>query len=150
MLDDHGKIDTLAQYGYEVKFLDIKILNNDNVCYIIEAPLHIEYVKFIKDSTGKWQRSKTSGILGANPNDIPSAPIRGRKRIKNMSYKIIGDDLVRIKLDDDVFTIDCHRFKVEQEAKEKKVREWLKNEERKKQEEENKNKSKIDKKSLKK
>lgn len=129
LVSDSKEVDTLWKHGYEVEFIDT-FLSSQNTSYIIRTPNDIFFVSYIR-LNGKWQHNN-SGSLDAdwNPNwpYISSAPIpeRIKESRKKREYKIIGDDLVSIKVDGVETIKDCNDFRIEREAREREYQEWLK------------------------
>ena len=131
LVSDSKEIDTLSKHGYEFEFIDT-FISSRNIAYIIRSPYTIFFVSYIRVN-GKWQPN-TAGSLDSNYEYITSAPIPSRiaESQKKREYKIIGDDLVSIKVDGVETIKDCNDFKLEREAREREYQEWLKEKEKSK------------------
>ena len=125
LVSDSIVIDTLSRHGYQFVFIDTS-LSSQRVSYIIRTPRDIFYLSEVKID-GKWITSN-AGSIGSNYEYITSAPIPSRiiESRKKREYKIIGDDLVSIKVDGVETIKDCNDFKLEREAREREYQEWLK------------------------
>ncbi|HHB78140.1 MAG TPA: hypothetical protein ENK85_02765 [Saprospiraceae bacterium] len=109
-----GEKEILAQFAYKITLLDTKILSLEKVSFIIEAPLHVQYEKYVKNDNGEWERSNTSGILGSN-NYLRSVPLEQDLNENKRTYQIISEDLVQINDSSNKYTKDCREFIVERE-----------------------------------
>lgn len=114
MMDSQGDKEILAQFAFKIILLDSKIYDSDKVSFIIEAPLHVQYEKYVKNDDGEWERSNTSGILGSNKH-IRSVPLEQDLKENRKSYKIVDEDLVNISDSLSTFIKDCREFIIERE-----------------------------------
>lgn len=125
---EDGTIDSLTNYGFKPIIYDKIIFSRDSFALIYETPYTIDYDKFVK-TNNKWNLSKSSGNISGNPSRITSAPIPEliKESKKKREYKIIGDDLVSIKVDGVETIKDCNDFRIEREAREREYQEKIKN-----------------------
>ncbi len=114
IMDGQGDEEILAQFAFKIKLLDTKIYDLDKVSFIIEAPLHVQYEKYVKNDNGEWERSNTSGILGSN-RYISPVPLEQDLKDNRRTYKIIDEDLVNISDSLSTYIKDCREFIIERE-----------------------------------